>query len=160
MHLVTNKIKLDESYNLIVEKLDREDALFKNMYQAQCRVTLQLEKKGTINNYVNLNRTSKLEEDDQRCIIMPDKINNLKQTVVSIIIEDENDNSPQFKESNLIVGYPEEKLVAAISATSLTTVEVKFLLLKIIQRAIAIFFCFDYRQLMLIQVLTRRFSTN
>lgn len=115
-----------EDGNIVMEKVDREDDRFEGVNLPQLRVTIMLNKKSSESKLKKTIPTyfAKSIEDDQ-CVIMPNKINNLQQTIVTVILKDVNDNDPVFKDgNNIIVGYPEEVLASRISPPYVTIVEV------------------------------------
>lgn len=129
----TGPFSIDADGNLVMAKVDREANIFSRMQLPQYRVTIELVKKTT-----NPRRSSTeffttpaksalitidADENDQ-CIIMPENIRNTQQTVVTVVINDQNDNDPVFEVDKVTVGYPEEKLAAKVAPPYLTVVQV------------------------------------
>lgn len=135
---------IDNNGNLIMNTVNREDDIFKGMRSPQYRVTIELVKKGDktrgnkylnkTNNIFDKYKKNYADEDDQ-CVIMPQEIQNLQRTVVTIMINDINDNEPKFESENLIIGYPDRELASVIAPPYLTVVQVRmnyFLLIPIL----------------------------
>lgn len=126
--------EIDDKATVKLNKVDREDDVFKNMLIPQLRVTIQLERKDTryTSRSKSLSKLMQIRDSDddnddvgKQCVIMPQKIANLQQTVITVIIEDENDNDPVFKDGKkLIIGYPEESIAKQITLPYVAVIEV------------------------------------
>lgn len=127
----THLFKIDDDGNLLVDTLDRELEIFKNMYVAQYRVVLELVEKSSASKTIHKRSldgyfNQKLEEDMDECVLIKDKILNIPQTIISVIVEDINDNAPKFKNNiqNLVLGLPKEEIASKIPSTYITKIEV------------------------------------
>lgn len=124
---INEPFEIDADGNIKMKKVDREDDIFKNMIVPQYRVTIELVRKETNENLRKINNLAEIREEivENQCVIMPKQIDNLQQTVVTVIIGDVNDNPPQFKDGKkLFIGYPEESVATQMALPYVAVIEV------------------------------------
>ncbi|XP_017778754.1 PREDICTED: cadherin-4-like [Nicrophorus vespilloides] len=114
------KITINEDGYLVSKELDREDHAFVDMIVPQYLVTVDLVKKSE---NCEKAKTSRMQKEIVEHINMYDQIENWEsRTVVTVLIEDENDHDPIFEPSKQIIAYPEEEIAKIIRPMYLTKV--------------------------------------
>lgn len=116
--LFTAWFKLNEAQTnvLITAAADREDIDLQNDPFPQAQVWISL---------VPKSQYSRQKRDaDTNYIKTPNIPNNVNQMVMNVILDDDNDNPPEFEKDAVIVGYPGPKVTKNVAPPYLIQVKV------------------------------------
>ncbi|GJQ70536.1 hypothetical protein Trydic_g22939 [Trypoxylus dichotomus] len=127
----------DDGQSLGCSALDRESNHFAGMDVTQYTVTVLVTEITdtdyiTVDEYRNniLHIPSELrvqkrstKAETSQCVLINDISNDVTRTTIVVVVEDVNDNEPQFAPTNMVIGYPTNSLLSAIAPAYLAQVE-------------------------------------